>query len=873
MDNSVKHQTFFRTTSALALASVLGVAAHAATPEAGSVIGNQATATYVNGAGDTITVTSNKVETVVQQVAGLLLTSDNSEEIAPGGKAFLPHIVTNTGNGADAFALTAVEGAGDYDFASVVIYADADMDGVADNATPITETPVLAAGERFGIVIVTTTPATATAGQTETVTLTATSQLDGTETVTNLDTLTVATGAIMELVKSMSVDKSAGDPTIVDAGDKVTVTLTYSNTGLSASTGYTVSDVIDTRLPYTLSSAQWSDATVAGGLDESNGALVDATNGVGETIAWQADAASNTVEFEISSVAPGRTGSVTFEATIGALAEAGLIENTATQADASGAYPDSNTASVEVDPQYVHVIDDSFTQSDLSVLRSATDDDAANDSVLETTDTAQGGTVVFEFVLGNDSNQDDAYTLDVSNLDFPAGTTFRVVGADGATPIVGEVPLAAGTGTKVTLIATLPVNAAPAAAGTTNYTATIEATSTQSGNVNTSTAEFTGAVLAATVDLTNAVAGSEGTGDNPDNLGAPWVTTTADPGETVIYPLELANQGTTSDNYNLTLDAPLPDGWTYEFQLPDGTVVTNTGTIPAGQSATVNLVITPAEDEVPGTTSFEIVATSPISGQSDSIVDALTVNTVVDLAISADQTTQAAPGGVVDILHTVTNEGNITITEGALSQTGLSQFSGVIYLDQNGDGVLDPTDPVIDNIDDIAGGIAPGDSVQLIYRVQVGPVPGVAETGTISIDTALNSGAATDGDTLDNAVEDQIVVVSGDVTLTKYQAIDPDCDGNPGAFSKERQAVEPNQCIRYRIVAANTGTASVDDVVIKDIVPAYTAYETCGAACDAAVTPATATLDVTGDPLIESSHGALAPGADASLEFTVRVDP
>lgn len=246
--------------------------------------------------------------------------------------------------------------------------------------------------------------------------------------------------------------------------------------------------------------------------------------------------------------------------------------------------------------------------------------------------------------------------------------------------------------------------------------------------------------------------------------------------------------------------------------------MTNTGTIPAGQSATVNLVITPAEDEVPGTTSFEIVATSPISGQSDSIVDALTVNTVVDLAISADQTTQAAPGGVVDILHTVTNEGNITITEGALSQTGLSQFSGVIYLDQNGDGVLDPTDPVIDNIDDIAGGIAPGDSVQLIYRVQVGPVPGVAETGTISIDTALNSGAATDGDTLDNAVEDQIVVVSGDVTLTKYQAIDPDCDGNPGAFSKERQAVEPNQCIRYRIVAANTGTASVDDVVIKDIV-------------------------------------------------------
>lgn len=102
------HTTFLRSVSAVALTAVIGTVAFAA-PEAGSVIGNQAVATYTNAAGDTITVTSNTVETIVQQVAGVSMTSDNTETIAPGGKAFLPHIITNDGNGADAFLLEAAE--------------------------------------------------------------------------------------------------------------------------------------------------------------------------------------------------------------------------------------------------------------------------------------------------------------------------------------------------------------------------------------------------------------------------------------------------------------------------------------------------------------------------------------------------------------------------------------------------------------------------------------------------------------------------------------------------------------------------------------------------------------------------------------------
>ncbi|SOH94348.1 conserved repeat domain-containing protein [Monaibacterium marinum] len=877
----MKHsRNFLLSSSAIVAVSFVGMAALAAPQDAGSVIGNQAVATYTNAAGDTITVTSNKVETIVQQVAGVSMTSDNSEQIAPGGKAFLPHIVTNDGNGPDSFDLSYVDNTGDFNFASVVFYADANLDGVADNATPITETPVLGAGERFGFIVDATAPSTASAADAETLTITAASALTAATTAVNTDTLTVANGAIMELVKSMVVDKSAGDATIIDAGDTIEVTLTYSNTGLAASDTYSVQDIIDTDLPYTVGSAQWSDATVVGGLDETNGTAVDATNGSLDTIAYQYTAGTNTIDFEISEVPAGRTGSVTFEVTIGGTADAGLIENTATQSDNDRAYPPSNTASVTVASQYAHIIDDTFTQTDTTVLTSTTDDGAAgNDEVLETGDVSQGTTIEFEFVIGNNSNQDDSYTLDVANGDFPLGTSFRIVASDGATPVVGSIPLDAGDGAKVFVLATLPSDAAPTASGATNYTATITATSDETGTTNTSVAEFTGAVLAASVDLENTVAGSEGDGAAPTDGGDPWVTEATDPGVPVTFPLNIENQGPTSDSYNLTLNQALPAGWTVEFQLADGSIVTNTGTIGSGDTANITVVVTPAPGSAPVSQLIDINVASPVSGQSDSITNQVTVNEVIDVSIVESQTVQASPNGVVDILHTISNAGNIDIVEGSITAAGLSGFSGTIFWDKNGNGVLDATDEVIDNFNDLTDniggttdGLAAGETISLIYRVQAGALAGSSEVATLTLDSNLNTDTKADRDTTNNTVDDQVVVVTGDVTLSKTQAIDPLCNDNPGAFSAERQDVEPNQCIVYRIEAANTGSTPVTDVIIRDVVPAYTTFETCGGACPAVVTPGTATVDVTGAPNLETDHGTINPGSTGTFEFTVRVD-
>ena len=882
---------YFRTSSVIAVASAIGAAAYAA-PEAGYVIGNQAVASYTNTAGDTITVTSNKVETVVQQVSGVSMTSDNTENIAPGGKAYLPHIVTNEGNGPDFFSLSAVEGAGALDMSNYVFYPDADMDGVADSATPITQTPVLAPGEQFGFVVDVTVPSNSASGASDSLTVTALSNQPAPQSASNVDTLTVSSQAIMELVKSMTVDPaSGGDPNIVDGGDTVEITLTYSSTGLTAADSYVVQDVLDGALIYSPGTAKWSDAP--GFLDENNLASPDATNGQNETIAWQAS--GQNLQFEISQVAPGRRGSVTFEATIEDPAQAGIITNTATQSDANNSFPPSNTASVTVDADYQVAIADTKINSanapDASVLSSTDDDntDAGgnpdpagyNDVVWETGDVYQGATIPFEFVLTNLSNQADSLELSVDNLDFPAGTTFRFVAEDGVSPIVGSVgPIAPGDTRKVTLLATLPTDVVPVPSS--EFTANVTTTSVGSGLSDSSTAEFRGAVLASAVDLENDLATAAGDGANPTNpTGDPWITNATDPGQATVFDMNVQNLGATSDSYNLSLASPLDPGWTVEFQLADGTVVTNTGTIPKNQTLPIKVVITPPDGEMPGNYPVTVQVLSSVSGQGDSIVNQVAVNKIVDVSIVEDQVTQASPGGVVDMVHTVTNNGNIAITEGAITESGLSNFSGAIYWDKNGDGQLNPTEPIVDNFNDFVDnvapgtpGLAPGDTLSLIYRVQTPSTStaGLSEIGTVTLASTLNGAdAETDADTANNAVEDRVVIVSGDVTLTKYQYVDANCDGTPGTFSKNRFNVEPGQCVRYRVDAENTGTSNANDVTIRDVAPAYTQIVNCGGSCAATADPAGSTI-TSSVSAIESYHATVLPGGMARLEFTVKVE-
>ena len=376
----------------IALATAIALIANqaiAAAPPADTIIGNQAVATYENAVGDTITVQSNLVETVINQVAGIDIEADQTKDGAPGGFVFFPHVMENTGNGDDSFGLAAVDAAGDdFNFTSIVIYPDADRDGVPDVLTPLATTPILTAGETYGIVIRAAVPAGAIAANTGIVIVTSTSVTDGTVNDVNTDTVTVTTAGIIELTKSMT-------PANVSVGDTVSVTLSYNNTGLSDATNVLLQDILPTAdlngnaitLTYTGSSGGWTDTAAAMTDAAIDGA--EATNGQGDTIDYSYDG-TDTIAATISRIPAGRSGNVTFQFVVTA-ANAGVLQNIATSSINSGPTRNSNPANVTVDETYNVTIADRQAGSYLAdpdtavnltgAIDSATDDDAADNDM------------------------------------------------------------------------------------------------------------------------------------------------------------------------------------------------------------------------------------------------------------------------------------------------------------------------------------------------------------------------------------------------------------------------------------------------------------------------------------------------------------
>ena len=202
----------------------------AQTPAAGTVIKNQASATYTDSSGLEQTTTSNLVETVVQQVGAFKLDQDQSEFAIQGQVVSFPHVLTNEGNGDDSFTLDATDSslADVYDFIDFNIYPDVNQDGIADSNVPITDTGILAAGEAFYFIVSATVPYGFTDQDSGKITVTATSTdsslyAAGDETQFNTDDAIISEFAVIRATKSIST--ASGAP----GSGPYTVTLTYSN--------------------------------------------------------------------------------------------------------------------------------------------------------------------------------------------------------------------------------------------------------------------------------------------------------------------------------------------------------------------------------------------------------------------------------------------------------------------------------------------------------------------------------------------------------------------------------------------------------------------------------------------------------------------
>jgi len=906
----------------------------ASPPPADTVIGNQAAATYVSN-GEEITVQSNLVETVVNEVFGLELNASQTRNGAPGGFAFFPHTIINNANTDDVFDFTidAASSPDDFPLTDILIFADADQDGVPDNLTPITATPSILAGETFGIVVRATIPATANAGQSTNFDLNATSRgslTDGDPVddikATNVDAVTITTDGIIDLQKDQILANDADANGVISVGDTVRVNLTYTNTGISDASAVVLSDVLPTVnndgaaivLEYALGSGAWSDAPGVTLTEDSTD--VDASNGQGASLSYEYDG-SLTVSASLDTVPAGRSGTLSFDYVIGAAPE-GIFENIASVTTATQTETFSNGSPVDIAPAArIIVADAEGTDATGTGINEDADEDGNLDTNnASTTDTGTlgddivaddstvfaGGALTFDFVLTNLGNATDTFNLTLENTDFPEGTIFDFVAADGVTPLIGDdVTLDTGETLHVQVVARLPANT-PATPASADFDAVITATSQADPDVSGATAiSFVGAVEVPSVDLVNTDGGGtlvSGVGNgNVDNAGAPLETLATNPGEQVTFNMQIGLEpGQPANSFELGT-GPLPEGWVVEFFLPNGTPIQSTGAlIPTDSTGAVIdyiAVVTIPEGAPPATEGILFTATSPSNGASDSVLNAVTVNEIIDLALEADADVQAAPGGVSIIPHTITNLGNSIVTAGALELGLVDAFSeqgltAALFYDSDDDGQFGSSDTLISNLSDITGpdgvaGLSPDETARVFIRVQVPATSGLGlvETGDLAINAAITTenGVGVDADMTNNSVLDSIAIISGDVTLIKEQALDLTCDGTlDSTFTRGRQLADPGQCIVYRLEADNTGTNNASDVVLRDTTPAFTTFETCDGDCAPSLlidgTPGTVGVvpaNNTGGLLATATPGSgftLAPGSRAELTFTVQLD-
>ncbi|MBI3358109.1 MAG: hypothetical protein HY037_00725 [Nitrospirae bacterium] len=138
---TIKNKNLLRHLAGIMMATVFFVfiiPSHgmALTPS-GTVVGNQASATYNDSVGNQFTAQSNLFTITVSQVAGVSVSPQpgQSRSGAPANEVQFPHTVKNIGNGTDTFNLATVAG-GAVTLNSITIIRDDNGNGIANPGEP-----------------------------------------------------------------------------------------------------------------------------------------------------------------------------------------------------------------------------------------------------------------------------------------------------------------------------------------------------------------------------------------------------------------------------------------------------------------------------------------------------------------------------------------------------------------------------------------------------------------------------------------------------------------------------------------------------------------------------------------------------------------
>jgi uncharacterized repeat protein (TIGR01451 family) len=939
---------------------VMPFTAVAQTPLATTPISSTATATYFDHDGVQQTATSNVVVTYIQQVGAFAVNEGVTKNGLGGNSVAVMHTITNSGNGPDKFQITVQDSIGGNNFASIDAYHDADANGqvdpstsslllggeVSDGSARSSLDIPLAVGETYTYVVIYKLP-TSWTGISNTATVTVKSlnpslyAVPANSEVAKTDTINLVTGAAFDATFTVAAPVGVSAPPALGGnwgpspssgpqGTTTTYTFTFRNNG--ADDGSPNSGVIYLRgelpanLTYKPNTAVWSTLP---GQALPAGVTGSAPNQIEFQVTGQK------IEALVNKVAPGSTGTLSFQVEVGSNASSGPLVSNGWHS--VGDCPAANLASVATTPACAPTTQNMSATFTVVPTRGVELGDPGLDT-LPLSSVRVGSTVKFApIVVKNTGSGFDTFRLTQepdATKPFPSGTVFTWYQQGGAIPLQPtsgapdsvETPQVDKGGTvNVELHAVLPPGTAVAAG--VNYT--VKATATSMGDSSKSDALnlVLNDVADPLVDLTSTQTGSAsdiGLGKYLNTVSDALLSVTAGgAGHTAageinalagraVYHLHIKNRDTGSLTFSLESSATpsfpgnLPAGWGVQYhKYDDSSVTTSLNTaalvpqeilVPANGQGHVLAVVTPpanTSDVANQDLYFRVRATSAggtvLDDQIRTQLSVVSSNTRGFMLSPTGGSRQVGQGGVTFFAHTLRNTGTqtcgdttnqlkvtATITPG---QTGSNAWNVTLYKDNGTQGQFDSSDVPMSSGDMLVK-LLPGAEQPLIVRVQApsGGVPGSSVNVTLTVED--QDGPATSCGT--QTVADTASVAVGQLVVNKLQRLDPGCNNAaPLPFASTTISnAKPGECIEYRSTVTNNGSSVVTNVTLHDGVPPFTTYHNTPpvVSCTATGLSTAPTLTNpapggTGPLTCGNTTNTLNSTGEIQLQFRVRINP
>ncbi len=471
----------------------LSRAVNALTP-AGVIINNQATATYTDASSTLQSTSSNLVQTLVQEVVGILLTDDLTKAVTEDSTFYFPHFLTNAGNGPESYTVCLdqnfFEGTDDFSFDSLALFEDADQDGLPDSAVtyPVVATPVgvtlppgpnattcyqippLSGGQAVQIVVaavITDRSPDLAIGEEAQYAVSAYADSDVNFNDTNTDTGFITDQPIIEVIKSMSDNQG------ISPSGPYTITLTYRNIGAVDGQNLEITEILPTDtfptplraagMTYVIGSASWShDGAAAVNLTDGN--FTPQTSGTSNAVFCSYNAACNAgsapfgddrMVLQVGSIAAGEEGTLTFEVDIQTgLQDSDVLRNIVQYSyQSTDVIPNDIPTTGTLDSNAVtFVIINAVTapgvvanDTDSSPLLGS-DDSLDTNNIVSVATVEQGDSIIFDNYIWNTGDGVDSFDITIDDIlnregnplstPFPSGTTYQLLKPDGLTPLL-----------------------------------------------------------------------------------------------------------------------------------------------------------------------------------------------------------------------------------------------------------------------------------------------------------------------------------------------------------------------------------------------------------------------------------------------------